>query len=158
MNETRSTTSVTMNGVVGGLDRLAVWMNALMNPAMLREKGGYLFKASFAGSEVCLVVAPYVIDGQRSYHHAMRLAHEDALTLIGAVDANGAFSFFFKPDGPDLTLAYRQACREVCRRFAGLLLDAGYRGKGTLDDITQGMLAECGMSPPPGTLAELAVA
>jgi len=158
MNARHAITSVTMNDVVGALDQLAGWMNALGDPELLCEKGGYLFKASFSGPEVFVAVAPYVINGQRSYHHAMRLAHEDALTLIGSVDANGAFSFFFRPDSPDLTAAYRQACREVCGRFARLLLDAGYRGRGTLDDITQGMLAECGMNPPPETLTELAAA
>jgi len=156
MNARHVVTSVTMNDVAGGLNQLAGWMNALVDPALLCGKGGYLFKASFAGPEVFVAVAPYVINGQRSYHHAMRVAHEDALTLIGAVDANGTFSLFFRPGGRDLSEAYREACREVCGRFARLLLAAGYRGRGTLDDVTRGMLAECGMSPPPETMAELA--
>ncbi len=150
------TPMVSLNGVAGDITILGDWVRALMNPAVLREKGGYLFKASFADRQAFFAVAPYVLDGQRSYHFAMQIEQDDAHTLIGVVDANGAFGFTFKPDQPEITTAYRLSCLATCRRFARVLIDAGYRGDGVLDDVTKGQLAGWGGHSAPDSLAALA--
>jgi len=146
---------VTLNGKTGNPSVAKEWIRALNDPRILKEKAGFVFKASFAGDHLMLAAAPFLIDGQRSYHFNMHLQHEDAFTLIGDVSAAGVFNLLFKPESREFADQNAAACLATLRRFADFLLSAGYRGAGELDEVTQGVLERFGLSPAPRTLADL---
>ncbi len=146
---------VTLNGKTGGASVATDWIGALNDPRLVREKAGFLFKASFEGGHLMLAVAPTLINGERSYHYNMHLKKEDAFTLLGDVNAEGIFSLLFKPDHPGQFRAESSRFVGVCHRFAGFLIENGYAGKGMLNEVTQGLLEAAGLSPAPQVLADL---
>jgi len=147
---------VTLNGRTGGLSSAAGWIQALNNPVLVREKGGFLFKASFNGDHLILEAAPALIQGARSYHYNMLPGLDDAFMLIGSVDAQGGFLILVKPPDEGFLNGHADQYAAVFRAFAIFLEEAGYSGAGHLDEITQGVLRKLGMAPPPQTLRELA--
>ena len=152
---TANVTSVILNGKSGDPSLVSDWIRALNDERVVQEKAGFLFKACFDADRLLLEVAPFFIHGERTYHYNMHLEKEDAYTLIGMVDAQGVFTLLFKPESPTLSADQREAYARVCRRFAAFMLEAGYTGKGLLDEITQSLLVELGVSPAPASLAEL---
>ncbi len=143
---------VTLNGKTGDASG---WIRALNDECIVREKAGFLFKASFDGDHLMLAAAPCLINGERTMHYNMHLKKEDALTLIGDVNAQGVFTILFKPDSRDQVSADAKIYIGRFRRFAAFLLQNGYTGDGLLDEVTQGILEELGLSLAPQTLAEL---
>ncbi len=146
---------ITLNGTTGGLSVAKDWMKALSSARILTEKAGYLFKASLDEDHLMLAVAPCLINGGRSWHYNMRLEQENALTFLGDVNAQGVFTILFKPDSMEQLAAQTDEYLRRFRSFARFFADAGYRGKGELDEVTQGVLLQLGLNPPPQTLAEL---
>ena len=146
---------VTLNGVSGGLSVASPWIGALNDERVVQEKAGFLLKATLHGDHALLAVEPCLIHGERRYHYNMRLAREDAYTLIGCVDARGVFTIMVKPESRELSDAQRAQYRDVLRAFAGLLLDCGYAGPGLLDEVTRELLRELGHSPVPDRMAGL---
>jgi len=144
---------VTFNSKTGDSSVAAEWIRALNDEQIIREKAGFLFKASFDGGHLMLAVEPWLINGERSRHYNMHLEKEDAFTLIGSIDAQGVFTMLFKPDSLEQFTAASARFIEVCRRFAGFLLENGYTNEGRLDEVTQGFLKEAGLSFPPQGLA-----
>ena len=57
---------VTLNRKRGGTEGL---IRALNDECIVREKAGFLFKASFDGEHLMLAVAPCMIHGERSMHY-----------------------------------------------------------------------------------------
>jgi len=154
LNPTRFS-KITLNGTAGGLSIAGGWMKALSSARILTEKAGYLFKASLDEDHLMLAVAPCLINGGRSWHYNMRLEQENALTLVGDVNAQGVFTILFKPENMEQVAAQSAEYILRFRRFARFFADAGYHGKGELDEVTQGVLLQLGLNPPPRTLAEL---
>jgi hypothetical protein len=146
---------VTLNGAAGGLSVAKGWIKALNSRRILTEKAGYLFKASQDEDHLMLAVAPCLINGERSWHYAMQLEKEDTLTLIGEVNAQGVFTILFKPESREQLAAQTDEYVAHFRRFARFFADAGYRGEGGLDGVTQDLLRRLGIDPPPKTLTEL---
>jgi len=147
--------TVTLNGVSGGLSIASPWIGALNDERLVLEKAGFLFKASLCGDHLLLAVEPFLIHGERRYHYNMRLAREDAYTLVGCVDVKGVFTIMVKPESQELSDVQRARYRAVFRAFAGLLLDGGYAGPGLLDEATRELLKELGHAPVPDRLAGL---
>jgi hypothetical protein len=148
--------NIILNGVAGGRAVAKPWIQALNDAKLVLEKAGFLFKAGLDGGRMLLAVEPCLIQGERRYHFNMHLAHQDAYTLIGAVNAMGEFSILFKPECRDLQPDQCARYREVFGAFAELLLDGGYCGTGILDEVTQSLLGEVGFDPVPNRLAGLA--
>lgn len=144
---------VTLNGVAGGCSVAKPWISALHDEKLVLEKAGFLFKAGLDGDRMLLAVEPCLIQGERRYHFNMHLAHEDAYTLIGSVNAQGEFTILFKPESRDLSAEQCARYREVFAAFAGLLLDGGYVGDGLLDEVTQSVLGAVGFAPVPDRLS-----
>ncbi len=153
---TANVTSVALNGKSGDPSLVSDWIRALNDERVVREKAGFLFKACFDAERLLLEVAPFLIHGERTYHYNMHLEKEDAYTLIGMVDAQGVFTLLFKAESPTLSTDQRESYERVYRRFAAFILEAGYAGKGLLDEVTKDLLVELGISPAPVTLAQLA--
>lgn len=147
---------VTFNGKTGGPAGAAPWIGALNNENIVQEKAGFLFKASFDGDHLMLAAVPCLIHGERSHHYDQHLEKEDAFTLIGTVNAGGVFTILVKPDHYEQIETHASAFMDVYRRFAVFLIESGYTGEGSLDEVTQGALQALGFSPSPVTLAELA--
>lgn len=145
---------VSLNGKTGDASIARGLIAALNDERIVREKAGYLLKASFAEDHLMLAVEPALIHGERTMHYNMHLEVENAFTLIGGLNAEGVFTLLCKPDSMEQFAA--DACRyvEVCRRFAGFLLDNGYTGEGQVDAVTQGFLKKAGFSPVPQVLAD----
>jgi len=152
---TDSIKRVTLNGISGGPATAAPWIGALNDERVVLEKAGFLFKAALSGDHLLLAVEPCLINGERRYHFNMRLAQEDAYTLIGCVDAQGVFTILVKPESRVLSGEQCARYREVFRAFAGLLLACGYTGQGLLDEVTQAVLKQVGQCPVPDRLAGL---
>ncbi|MCU0857562.1 MAG: hypothetical protein MUC65_04060 [Pontiellaceae bacterium] len=89
---------VTLNEKTGGPSVAADWVHALNNDRIVKEKAGFLFKASFDGDHLMLAVVPTLIQGVRSHHYNLHPAKEDVFTLIGEVTAQGVFTILFKPE------------------------------------------------------------
>ncbi len=145
---------VTLNGKRGGA---ANWIRALNDPNLVREKAGFLFKASFDGDHLMLAAAPCLINGERTMHYNMHLKKEDAFTLVGDVNAQGVFTILFKPESREQVAADAEKYIGRFQRFAAFLLQNGYIGDGLLDEVTQDLLKELGLSPAPETLADLQI-
>ncbi|VGO22192.1 hypothetical protein [Pontiella sulfatireligans] len=148
---------VTLNGKIGGSSIAAAWIRALNDPGIVREKAGFLFKASLDGDHLMLAAVPCLINGARSHHYDQHLEKEDAFTLLGAVNAGGVFTIMVKPDSNEQITAHAAEFIDVYRQFAALLLNQGYAGEGLLDEVTQGVLQAFGLNPLPSTLSELAM-
>ena len=146
---------VTLNGNSGDASIAAAWIRALNDERIVREKAGFLFKASLDGDHLMLAAAPCLISGERTMHYNMHLEKEDAFTLIGAVNAQGIFSILFNPESREQVAARAGEYVELFRRFAAFLIEGGYTGDGALDEVTQGLLEKLGLSPAPETLIEL---
>ena len=144
---------ITLNGKRGGATD---WIRALNDPNLVREKAGFLFKASFDGDHLMLAVLPTLISGERSYHYNQHLEKEDAFTLLGDVNAEGVFTILFNPESHEQVEADAEKYIKLFRRLAGFLIENGYTGDGALDEVTQDILKSLGLSPAPKTLAELA--
>lgn len=147
---------VTLNGKTGGASAAADWLRALNDARIVQEKAGFLFKASIDDEHLMLAVAPCLINGERNYHYNLHLKKEDAFTLIGDINAQGAFTILFKPESREQVAADAEKYIELFRRFASFLIDCGYAGDGALDEVTQGVLKSLGLSPAPQSLAGLA--
>lgn len=137
-----------------GLSVATAWIRALNDERVVREKAGFLFKVSFDGDHLMLAVAPVLIEGVRNYHYDLQLEREDAFTLIGDVSATGVFTILFKPENCEAIAQHNSEYIEQFRRFAALLRLTGYTGVGRLNDVTQGLLKDLGLSPPPEILAD----
>lgn len=146
---------VTLNGKTGDASIAAAWIWALNDECIVREKAGFLFKASFDGDHLMLAVAPTLINGERSYHYNQHLEKEDAFTLIGDVNAQGVFTILFNPESREQVQANAEKHIDLFRRFAAFLFENGYTGGGVLDGVTQDVLKRLGLSPAPQTLAGL---
>jgi hypothetical protein len=147
---------VTFNGQAGGRSAASAWIGALNSPRIVREKAGFLFKASLDGDHLMLAAVPCLINGARSHHYEQQLEKEDAFTLLGTVSAGGVFTILVKPANAEQIMTHAFGFIEVYRRFATFLLEQGYVGEGVLDEVTQGVLQDFGLSHPPSTLSELA--
>ncbi len=148
-----SIAKVTFNGVDGRCTVARPWIQALNDAKLVLEKAGFLFKAGLTGDRMLLAVEPCLIQGERRYHFNMHLAHEDAYTLIGSVNAQGEFTILFKPESPELSPGQCARYREVIGTFAAFLLDGGYTGEGLLDEVTQALLGAVGFDPVPDRLS-----
>ncbi len=146
---------VTLNGKTGDASAAKEWIRALNDPWIVTEKSGFLFKASFDEDHLMLAVAPALIHGERTMHYNLHPETENGFTLIGDVNAQGFFTLLFKPDNLKQLVAEPARFVEVCRRFAGFLLENGYTGEGRIDEVTQGILKELGLSSAPQVLADL---
>lgn len=144
---------VIFNGIKGGFDVAKPWISALNNEALVLEKAGFLFKAGVQGDRLLLAVEPCLIQGERCYHFNMNLAHEDSYTLIGSVNAKGAFTILFRPESRELNAGQCARYRQVIGAVAGLLLGGGYTGEGLLDEVTQSLLEAVGFEPAPDRLS-----
>jgi len=102
-----------------------------------------------------IAVVPALIHGERTYHYALRLEQENVFTLIGEVNAQGVFTILFKPESCAAAMKHHREYIEQFRRFAAFLRLAGYDGTGLLDEVTQGLLHELGLSPVPDRLSGL---
>ena len=149
------TGKITFNSATGAATLITPWIRALNNPRIVTEKAGFIFKAGFDGDHLMLAVAPTMINGERSYHYNQHLKKEDAFTLLGDVNAQGVFTILFKPENPEQIAADSKKYIVLFRRFAAFLIESGYTGDGALDEVTQGVLQELGLSPAPQTLADL---
>jgi hypothetical protein len=146
---------VTLNGKSGDASVAAAWIQALNDECIVREKAGFLFKASLDGDHLMLAAAPCLINGERTMHYNMHLEKENVFTLIGAVNALGVFCFLFNPESREQVAAQADEYVELFRRFAAFLIEGGYTGDGALDEVTQGLLEKLGLSPAPKTLTDL---
>lgn len=146
---------ITFNGKRGGLSVAAQWVRALNDVRMTAEKGGFLFKAAFAGDHLIVEAVPALIGDTRSYHYNLHLDKEDAFTLIGDVNAQGVFTILFKPESREAVTQHAAEYIGRFRKFAAFLNEAGYSGSGQLDEVTQGVLVSLGVEHPPEMLAGL---
>ena len=89
---------ITLNGKRGKASIATGLICALNDECIIREKAGFLFKASFDGNHLMLAVAPCLINGERTMHYNMHLKKEDAFTLTGDINAQGVFTILFKPE------------------------------------------------------------
>ena len=144
---------VIFNGIKGGVAVAKPWIGALNDKALVLEKAGFLFKAGVDGDRLLLAVEPCLIQGERRYHFNMHLAHEDACTVIGSVNAQGEFTILFRPESRELSALQCARYRQVIGAFAGLLLGGGYAGEGLLDEVTQSLLRTVGFDPVPSRLS-----
>lgn len=151
------TNTVTLNGETADVSIITKWIEALNDECIIREKAGFLFKATFDGEHLMLAVAPCLIHGERSLHYKLKLEKMDAFTLVGSVNAQGVFTLLFKPDSMEQLRKESAHFIEVCRRFSTVLLEQGYTAEGLLDEVTQGVLQNLGLSPAPKRLADLYV-
>ena len=143
---------ITLNGKVGDASE---WIRALNDECIVREKAGFILKASFGGDHLMMAVAPTLINGERSWHYNQVLEKEDAFTLIGTVNAQGTFTILFHPESREQVAAQADEYIVLFRRFAAFLIEGGYTGDGLLDEVTQGLLQKLGLSPAPTTLTGL---
>lgn len=146
--------TVSLNGKTGDASIARGLIAALNDERIVREKAGFLLKASFAENHLMLAAQPALIHGERTMHYNMHLEVEDSFTLIGGLNAAGVFTLLFKPDSMEQFTAEAPRFIEVCRRFAAFLLENGYTGDGQLDSVTQGFLKKAGLSPVPQVLAD----
>ncbi len=144
---------VIFNGIKGGVAVVKPWISALNDEALVLEKAGFLFKAGVDGDRLLLAVEPCLIQGERRYHFNMHLAHEDAYTLIGSVNAQGEFTILFRPESRELSADQCARYRQVIGTVAELLLGGGYAGEGLLDEVTQSLLGAVGFDPVPSRLS-----
>jgi hypothetical protein len=147
--------TIVINGKSGSLSLAGDWIRALNNPQILKEKAGFLFKVLAEDDRLMVAVVPALIHGERTYHYALRLEQESAFTLIGDVNAQGVFTILFKPESCEAAMKHQRDYIEQFRRFASFLSLAGYNGAGLLDEVTQGLLQELGLSPVPDRLSGL---
>ncbi len=147
---------VTFNGKSGGPQAVSPWIAALNDARIVQEKAGFIFKTGLRDDHIVLAVEPSLINGERRYHFNMRIAGEDAYTLIGNVDAQGVFTILFHPKSREIPADQRTRYLDTYRAFARLLSECGYRGAGELDTVTQGLLKRLGLHPAPASLDGLA--
>ncbi len=147
-----SINKVTLNGKSGGA---ADWIRALNDARIVQEKAGFLFKATFDDDHLMLAVLPCLIHGERSYHYNQHLEKEDVFTLVGTINAQGFFTILFNAESCKQIQADSEKYIELFRRFATFLFENGYTGDGFLDEVTQQVLEELGLSLTPKTLADL---
>ncbi len=148
---------VTLNGKTGKPSIARSFIEALNDERIIREKGGFLFKALAAGNRLVLGVTPCFIDGGRIYHYESHLPGEDEFTLIGSVTPDGTFDILFKPLSIELSPGDVRKYADTYVMFARFLLENGYSGQGMLDTVTVSMLREAELfHPVPEDLAGLA--
>lgn len=151
--------NVVLNGEVPSRRGLAQMARALADPAILTEKGGFLFRAAVLDEVLHVGMVPSFQDGQRNYHYDIPLP-ETRLSLTGFVNPDGSLTVLFVVPGrlPDeLTDADRRYARGLYARLAGFLLEAGVPSGTPVEETTRAVIEEAALSArEPMNLTELA--
>jgi hypothetical protein len=127
-------------------------LSGMVAPAVVTRAGGLLFKAGSEPGALQLLVRPWFVDGQRTYHYDMILPDAADPTLAGDLTSSGRLALLFGPDVEDLA-----ALRGLCVALAAALLDAGLEPTLPLEAVSRQALHEVGLvDQPPATLGELA--
>jgi len=142
----RSTTSV---------ETLLRSLVSALSPQVLISNGGCLFKASLHGPVFHLGLIPTLREGERGYHHDIRLKREDVFTLIGNITTSRELTILF--NNPAISESDKSLYRRVYQKLAQLLVYISSDQPLTLDWITTHLLEQKQIfTTPPRTLSELA--
>ena len=135
--------------------------HALQDPAILTEKGGYIFKAALMEECLHLALCPTVIGAIRQMHHTMVLEVASPLIADGFINADGSLAVVLLKPGaaPLLQAGDRPAAEALLRCLGQTLLGWGLAPQVPLDFITRLTVEECGLLPAcPASLGELVAA
>ncbi|MCG8571463.1 MAG: hypothetical protein MJB14_15115, partial [Spirochaetes bacterium] len=78
---------ITLNGKSSSEKEMKKIIPVLSNPAILTEKGGYLFKAIIHSDHIFLGLVPYMINNQRMNHYDLVIP-DDPYRLTGFINSN----------------------------------------------------------------------
>jgi hypothetical protein len=141
--------TVMLNGTSASDEDLRRLAEALSTPAILTEKGGYLYKSRAEEGIFHFGVLPHFLNGQRTYHYDIEIG-SSRYNLVGSVNANCTLTALFRLDRAELEQPLADAEREAYRgQYAALarfLLRCGLPGTFPLDDISEGVLTEMGLT------------
>lgn len=139
---------------------LALLGKALSTPAIVREKGGYLFKSRVEGQTFHFGILPNFMGGERSHHYDIEIS-PSAYNLIGSINANRTLTAVFKRDrakiGHPLSEEERGAYRGQYAQLARFLIDRGLPPAFALDATSIAVLEEAELlgSSPATTIGHL---
>lgn len=140
--------AIILNGTPATDTQRSELTHALSTPAIITEKGGYLFKSRLDSNTFHFGVLPNFLNGERTYHYNIDLG-EDPHTLIGSINVNGTLTILFKlpPHTPASALSEndRDAYRAQYSALAQFLLQHGLPETVLLDPPTRQALAETGL-------------
>lgn len=134
---------------------------AVLDPGILTEKGGYIFKAALADDILHIGLLPTIIGDVRNVHHAINLHVDVHLIINGFFNVDGTLGMILLKPGekPCLTAEDRPAARRLMIRFCQCLQSWNLPDELPLDTITELMLHEAGLSTEnPSTLKQLLTA
>lgn len=136
--------NVTLNGAPIGAPELRAVVASLCDPPSIREKGGFLFKASLQEATVHLGVLPYFIGTERCYHYHIVLPGADPFRLTGFINSNLSMTLLVDADNRSarerLTDEDKRAYVSRFRRFAEFLVGQGFDPDFAVDQVTIHML------------------
>ena len=137
--------SIMLNGKAASAKDLALLAKALSTPAIVTEKGGYLFKSRADRQSFHFGILPSFLNGQRTYHYDIDIGPGE-FNLIGSINANGSLTAVFKLDhakiGHPLPEADIEEFRRQYAQLARFLIECGLPSSFPLDSISTEVLRE----------------
>lgn len=121
--------------------------HALQDPAILTEKGGYIFKGALVEGCLYLELCPTIIAHVRQVHHALDLGVDSPLIVNGFINLDGSLAVvLLKPGASPLLLeADRPAAQALLLHLGQALLAWGVSPELPLDFTTLLTVQECGL-------------
>lgn len=124
------------NGEKLSSSELAPIVRAIEDPAVLREKGGFLFRFAREEETVHFGLLPYLQNGQRMYHYNIKMP-SFPLILSGFVNAGGSLTFLpEQTKKKDAREWLSQDYHNQVKFFASFLINEDFPPKTRLDEIS----------------------
>lgn len=152
--------TVMLNGEAVSAKDLSLLAKALSTPAIVVEKGGYLFKSRVDSHAFHFGILPNFLNGQRTHHYDIDIG-PSAFNLMGSINANGSLTIVFKLDrakvGQPLPEPDAEEYRRQYAQLAQFLIDCGLPRSHPLDSISMAVLEETGVfsQATPETIGQL---
>jgi hypothetical protein len=134
-----------LNGHAPDPAAFALLKEALSTPAIIAEKGGYLFKSRVDGQTFHFGIQPNFLNGQRTYHYDIDIG-PSVYNLIGSINANGTLTAAFKLDrakiGHPLPETDKREYRRQYAELARFLVECGWPASFPLDAVSTEVLRQ----------------
>ncbi len=152
MNPGSGITTILFNHSTISAHELKKIIVSLADPAVLAEKGGFLFKAHIRAHEIALGVIPSFFEGARNYHYDIHISSKTDIVLSGFINANTNITLLaeypppLKNDLQDITIKVKTL--HLFAQFSLFLTEWGMPPDTPLDTITQGIVRDFAQGSP----------
>ena len=151
---------IILNGEEKSKKEIRQILKAVSNKKILKEKGGYVTKASIVNNHLFIGIIPAFIEGWKKYHYDIELEFEDQFSLIGSINADESMTIVFKLDKETykrgLSKNEQIKLRNNYIKYAHFFIDIGFSGDLKMDEPTKMILKKSGLFEKiPLTLSEL---